>query len=413
MSKKIHKSSFENRPLAWMPFYIDDFYASPRVISMGLAGEAVYMRLLSQHWNQGSVSDNMEVLARSTGLSVAAFKKLWVWIEPCFERDASLPGRLVNRRVSELRRHQQDILQTASEKGKKGAQKRWSEGERIDGSGIAGALPGHSPGITQAMLGQCPAIASQRERENNTLNRVCAEDEPHAQAPGLTHEGDDPFGCLGNSLPELETLLDDETSPPVPPAPLPVRSISHPRESLPLEPEPGTKRKRQPSDIDLAGWAITDALAPLVREFLDGSETVAHWKKRNNNAARELAQAGQSPAAMVATWQYFSTKRGKAHTTLAYMQADMVSEKARLAAPLRSIDGGRGQSPKIERGWLQGRPRALIDGVPCGGWSSVAPRDFPAEKVAAWMRDGVDLGDWPEYDARYDCAVFRSEVQAA
>jgi uncharacterized protein YdaU (DUF1376 family) len=122
----------KNKPPAFQ-FYVKD-YLSGAARRMTLAGLGAYLNLLCTAWDSdpiGTLPIDPEKIRRLAGATVeewAQIKDEVVENFVLFEHD---PTRFVNKRLrqqwQELANYHEKLSQTASERGKRGAQKRWGK----------------------------------------------------------------------------------------------------------------------------------------------------------------------------------------------------------------------------------------------------------------------------------------------
>lgn len=114
----------------WMPKYGRDFYNDENVLAMGVdlrgwARKGIYEFLLWKSWDEGSIPDNVAVLASMCGMPKPAFAKLWPAIAICWQPHPSKPGRLVQKRQERVRAASGEL----SRKMRELAEKRWADEE--------------------------------------------------------------------------------------------------------------------------------------------------------------------------------------------------------------------------------------------------------------------------------------------
>lgn len=108
----------------YFPFYGDDFYGSQKVILMSPAAEGVYMRLLWIMWRDGTIPADKSLLQRLVGkIPPNQFDAIWDEVAPCWTE--SEPGRLVQPRLDEIRRDQEQFRRERSQSGRRGNESRW------------------------------------------------------------------------------------------------------------------------------------------------------------------------------------------------------------------------------------------------------------------------------------------------
>lgn len=117
-------------------FYPKDFLTDENVRVMSLQERGAYITLICQCWLEGTLPKDTTRLARLVGVPIAAFRRLWAALEPCFRDSGDQPNRLVHPRLERERQKQAMFSEEQSERGKRGAQKRW----RKDGTAIPAPL---------------------------------------------------------------------------------------------------------------------------------------------------------------------------------------------------------------------------------------------------------------------------------
>ncbi len=141
-------------------FYPKDFLTDERVGLMSYTERGIYITLLSKCWLEGSLPASVEDLARLLGLPVQRFRRLWVNSLSCCFITAG-DGRITQKRLEEEREKQEQYRRRQSDKGTKGADKRWPK----DGTSIA-------PAMAQAIPDDSSSISDLRTPvKTNTLMR--------------------------------------------------------------------------------------------------------------------------------------------------------------------------------------------------------------------------------------------------
>jgi uncharacterized protein YdaU (DUF1376 family) len=103
-----------------MPFYGREFYDDENVLVMDLQQQGAYMKLLWKCWSEGSIPADQEKIAAIIRVSPAKLPPIWAKLEPCFIQ--ATDGRLVNRKVEEIREKRNTWLNKCSTSGKIGAE---------------------------------------------------------------------------------------------------------------------------------------------------------------------------------------------------------------------------------------------------------------------------------------------------
>lgn len=107
-------------------FYPGDWLSSTKIALMTPAQEGAYIRLLCHCWSDPdcSIPDDDRSLAVLSRLG-AQWKKLKAEVLDCFEPHPSIPGRLVNQKLANVREEREEFRRKQSAGGAKGADKRW------------------------------------------------------------------------------------------------------------------------------------------------------------------------------------------------------------------------------------------------------------------------------------------------
>ena len=119
-------------------FYPGDFLSSSKVQRMSLTEMGAYLKLLCLNWLDGSLPDDVAILASMVGLKQPQFAKMWAGpLHECFEVRG---GRLVNPRLEKERKAQAEFRKKQKDK----ADIRWDK-HRNTTIGNATALPERHP----------------------------------------------------------------------------------------------------------------------------------------------------------------------------------------------------------------------------------------------------------------------------
>lgn len=124
-------------------FYVRDWLGDARVRAMTHEARGVYMDLLCYCWQEITLTNDLPSLARMSGMTIAAFRRVWPQIAPCFTPDGA---GFRHRRLDDEREKQAAFSAQQSVRGKKGARVKWQrERERRDDG------HGHTPAIDTAI----------------------------------------------------------------------------------------------------------------------------------------------------------------------------------------------------------------------------------------------------------------------
>lgn len=154
-------------------FYARDFLVSTTRMTTAQVG--LYMRALSNQWDSGPLPADEQELARTLISPLAEFRKLWPVVSKKF---ILTDAGYINRRLEREREKQEAFRLKLSEKGKRGAGKRW-----------AGHTTANAQAMPQPSPSQCPDDASS--------SAVCdlQSAEKEREDPPLAHRS---YGMAGN-----------------------------------------------------------------------------------------------------------------------------------------------------------------------------------------------------------------------
>lgn len=144
-------------------FYPKDFLSDSNVLEMSMLERGVYITLLCICWTEGSLPSAADRLANMVSIPPKQFAKCWPVIRECFtERD----GRYVHLRLDREREKQAEHRRRQSDKGSRGAEKRWQRDSTGIATAIAQAIPddGSSSASASAISDQPTAVAAAMPR---------------------------------------------------------------------------------------------------------------------------------------------------------------------------------------------------------------------------------------------------------
>ncbi len=113
------------RPPAFL-FYPDAWFGSVAVEMMPPEVEGTYIRLLARQWLAVSLPADPSMLRRLTKLDEKQWKAAWPLLEPHFPLLENAQARQ-NPTLHALHIEREEFLRESSEKGKRGAEKRWGK----------------------------------------------------------------------------------------------------------------------------------------------------------------------------------------------------------------------------------------------------------------------------------------------
>ena len=108
-------------------FYPADFISDENVKLMTNQQIGCYIVLLCHCWIEGSIPADVTKIAKLCGENGSAMADLWLGIRSCFVEMESKPERLINPRLYEERRKQEQHRSERSSTGLKGAKARWDK----------------------------------------------------------------------------------------------------------------------------------------------------------------------------------------------------------------------------------------------------------------------------------------------
>jgi len=109
--------------LPYFPFFVADWILDDKVCLMTLADQGLYLRLLCQQWENGSVPLDPEACRRAASADPEEFARSWLAVEPCFPVDGD--GKRRNPRLEIERKKAIKKSKSQSVGGSVGNNKRW------------------------------------------------------------------------------------------------------------------------------------------------------------------------------------------------------------------------------------------------------------------------------------------------
>ena len=109
-------------PPAWQ-FYGRDFFVATR--TLGAFGRGIYIDLLILEWENGPIDDDPEAVAKLCGEDLALVTHIWPLLRAKFTDEGAPPGKMINRRLEEVRQKQRVAHAARVSSGKAGAQKKY------------------------------------------------------------------------------------------------------------------------------------------------------------------------------------------------------------------------------------------------------------------------------------------------
>lgn len=155
-------------------FYARDFLVSTTRMTTAQVG--LYMRALSNQWDSGPLPADEQELARTLISPMAEFRKLWPVVSKKF---ILTDAGYINQRLEREREKQEAFRLKLSEKGKRGAGKRWQ-----------GHSPANATAMPQPSPSQCPDDAS-----SSAVCNLQSATAVKRESPPLVHRA---YGARGN-----------------------------------------------------------------------------------------------------------------------------------------------------------------------------------------------------------------------
>ena len=144
----------------WFPFYTKEWTAS--VAHMSAAQRGMYLSMLIYQWDNGTVPDCPDQCARIAG-ATSMGKSDWAVVRDKFHADQD---RLVNHKLEDVRREQQDRHDNASRRGKRGASALHGRSKHGSSTGqaLAQAQPKHGSSMAEACQSESESESESEER---------------------------------------------------------------------------------------------------------------------------------------------------------------------------------------------------------------------------------------------------------
>lgn len=289
-------------------FYARDFLVSTTRMTTAQVG--LYIRALSNQWDSGPLPADEEELARTLISPLAEFRKLWPVVSKKF---VLTDAGYINQRLERERAKQEAFRLKLSEKGKRGAGKRWA---------------GHDSGNATANATAIPLALPAHDSGNASSSAVCdLQSAPAGEEipPPLTHRN---FGARGNHKTNLlENNLDHAQCGFAPACTIGVCVL-----------------RKQHAEFTLR-LSVSSGLGPdgrTLREFYEG--TVADWKAAGKVPGGSCWQAwGTRFEAWIGAEAKPSAAKETAGVRLARVGAEYLRGEGIGVAPARPLTQARPQ----------------------------------------------------------------------
>lgn len=150
-------------PAPAFQFYVKDWRSSRKVQTMTFAERGMYLEMLLEQWETGSVPSTPAALASLLGGTEAAWTRAWPKLILCFKARAR-DGRFVNEKLEAVRRAKAKFAKALSESGLRGAEARWKR------YGEAMARPSKANGVSMAKNGSSTSTSISTSTSSSTNN---------------------------------------------------------------------------------------------------------------------------------------------------------------------------------------------------------------------------------------------------
>lgn len=142
-------------------FYPKDFITDGRVATMSAEEVGIYIRLLCYCWTEGSIPDDLELLARIGGVTHRRMQGAWLALQFCFQPDPKAPvGWYVQPRIERERAKQAAFRQKQAENGRKGGRPP-SNGKPVETQALPNAQP--KPEAKESSPSSSPSPVRERD----------------------------------------------------------------------------------------------------------------------------------------------------------------------------------------------------------------------------------------------------------
>lgn len=230
-------------------FYPKDFLTSERQIGMSAAESGIYMRLICHCWLSTTLPNSPRVLAKMAGVSDEEFSSCWHAVQECFYVNPH--GRLQHARLDKERDKQDAFRAMQSEKGQKGAEKRWQRPSSGDATANTEGMPGDSSSssspISDLLLRSSSPISNLQSPKKEQKKSTAPPAHPAGNGNGNGH-GRKPKDNLSVITKLVHTVLAD---------------LNQPQDFASLKADVKTQcaQKHIAYDADVVGRALESALA--------------------------------------------------------------------------------------------------------------------------------------------------------
>ena len=134
-------------PIVSYPWYVPDWRNSETRLKLSLAERGLFRELIDHCFVEGSIPDDLKLIAGIAGCSIADVRRLFPRIRDQFDKEGN---RLVNPRAAEILEKLREYHDSRRKAGTAGAKKRWrsdgsANGTAIDAGRLSDSLPQPQP----------------------------------------------------------------------------------------------------------------------------------------------------------------------------------------------------------------------------------------------------------------------------
>lgn len=136
------------------PFYASDWLGSTKVIMMTPEERGGYIHLLAHQWGDKTCSlpDDEKVLSVLSGLNERWFDGCSAAVKRCFPKHPTLPNRVANQRLTDLKLERENRRKQCSEAGKKSQIVQAKQADNTRSTGVEQPLNSPSPSPSPSSL---------------------------------------------------------------------------------------------------------------------------------------------------------------------------------------------------------------------------------------------------------------------
>lgn len=192
--------------LPWFKFYPNDFMGSQKVRSMTGRQRGIYISLMCECWEEGSIPDDPGSLWMRCGVTPEEMQEAWPKVRKCFTPHPEKSGRLIQERIENERQSALERRERARKAGKASGRARadsstdgsteGSTGRSTDGSAHGSAMRASDASDTQRIKNntentdgsEADASESSGSREEQSRAGPAGRDQPNGAGPHPSEE---------------------------------------------------------------------------------------------------------------------------------------------------------------------------------------------------------------------------------